>query len=51
MCGMTVGSMMEADYRLRQYEAHVRMQRRIARDRAMWETFEKEYGKEEGNEE
>ena len=34
MSGMIVGSMIEADSRMRQYEARVRIERRIARDRA-----------------
>ncbi|KAI1415401.1 hypothetical protein F5Y13DRAFT_157308 [Hypoxylon sp. FL1857] len=42
MSGMIVGSMIEADYRMRQYEQRVRMQRRIARDRAVWADYEKE---------
>jgi hypothetical protein len=44
---MVLGSMIEADQRLRQYEARVRAQRRLARDQAYWESFEKEYGKDE----
>lgn len=47
MSGMVFGSMIEADYRLRDYEARVRMQKRIARDRAMWKQFEDQYGKDE----
>lgn len=50
MSGMAFGSMVEADSRIRQYEAHVRMQRRIARDRAMWQRFEDEYGKDDDDE-
>lgn len=42
MSGMIVGSMIEADYRMRQYEQRVRMQRRMARDRAVWADYEKE---------
>lgn len=42
MCGMVFGSMIEADHRLRQYEAQVRLQRRIARDRAKWQRYEEE---------
>lgn len=42
MSGMILGSMIEADYRMRQYEQRVRMQRRIARDRAVWANYEKE---------
>ncbi|KAK4032734.1 hypothetical protein C8A01DRAFT_20238 [Parachaetomium inaequale] len=47
MSGMVLGSMIEADSRLRQYEARVRVQRRVARDQAYWERFEREYGKDE----
>lgn len=47
MSGMILGSMIEADYRMRQYEHQIRIQRRVAHDRAMWEMFEREY-KEEG---
>lgn len=43
MSGMILGSMLEADYRLREYEAKVRMQKRMIRDRAVWDSFEKEY--------
>ncbi|KAL7625240.1 hypothetical protein AAE478_004455 [Parahypoxylon ruwenzoriense] len=42
MSGMIVGSMIEADYRMRQYEQRVRIQRRLARDRAVWADYEKE---------
>lgn len=48
MSGMIVGSMIEADYRMRQYEQHVRMQRRIRRDRAVWADYEKELLEIEG---
>ena len=47
MSGMVVGSMMEADHSLRQYEAQVRNQRRLAMERAKWKTFEDQYGKPE----
>ncbi|KAI1640562.1 hypothetical protein F4809DRAFT_396257 [Biscogniauxia mediterranea] len=39
MSGMIVGSMIEADHRMRQYEQRVRIQRRIARDRAVWDSL------------
>ncbi|KAI1468548.1 uncharacterized protein F4812DRAFT_458978 [Daldinia caldariorum] len=42
MSGMIVGSMIEADYRMRQYEQHIRMQRRIAQNRALWADYENE---------
>ncbi|ETS79781.1 hypothetical protein PFICI_09634 [Pestalotiopsis fici W106-1] len=48
MSGMILGGMLEADGAVRQYEARVRMQKRLARDRAMWETFEKEFEEEGG---
>lgn len=47
MAGMVTGSMIEADYSLRQYEAHVRMQKRLKRDKAMWEEFDRKYGKDD----
>lgn len=47
MCGMVVGGMIEADWRLRQYEQRVRMQRRIMRDKAKWERYEEEFIKGE----
>ncbi|KAK4242486.1 hypothetical protein C8A03DRAFT_29245 [Achaetomium macrosporum] len=47
MSGMVLGSMIEADHRLRQYEARVRMQKRLAREQAYWQSFEREYGKDE----
>lgn len=47
MSGMAFGSMVEADHSIRQYEARMRMQRRIARDRAEWQRFEEVYGKDD----
>lgn len=44
---MVFGGMIEADHRLREYEARVRMQKRIQRDRAMWQRFEEQYGKDD----
>jgi hypothetical protein len=41
--GMILGSCLEADHRIRQYEAKVRMEKRIIRDRAVWEQYEQEY--------
>ncbi|QUC19478.1 uncharacterized protein UV8b_03719 [Ustilaginoidea virens] len=48
MSGMVLGGMIEADWRLRQYECQMRMQRRWMRERAKWERFEEEFGKNEG---
>lgn len=48
MSGMVFGGMLGADRAVQDYEARVRMQKRISRDRAMWETFEKEYEEEGG---
>ncbi|KAK0728223.1 hypothetical protein B0T26DRAFT_635965 [Lasiosphaeria miniovina] len=47
MSGMVLGSMIEADSRLREYEAAMRMRRRILRDEAMWKSFEQQYGKDD----
>lgn len=48
MClGMILGGCLEADHRIREYEAKVRMQKRILRDRETWESYEKEF--EESN--
>jgi len=43
MSGMVLGSMIEADHRLRIYEAKVRMEKRMVRDRAIWERYEQDY--------
>ncbi|KAF4779501.1 hypothetical protein HER10_EVM0004485 [Colletotrichum scovillei] len=43
MSAMVLGSMLEADNRLREYEARVRLQKRFLRDRAKWERFEREF--------
>jgi hypothetical protein len=48
MSGMVLGSMLEADHRVREYEARVRMQRRLMRDRAKWQQYEEEYLKGNG---
>lgn len=47
MSGMVLGSMIEADRRLRQYEAKVKVQKRLAREEAYWRSFEREYGKDD----
>lgn len=47
MSGMVFGGMIEADYRLREYEARVRIQKRLHRDRVMWQKFEEQYGKDD----
>ena len=47
MSGMVLGSMLEADSRIREYEASMRMRRRIMREQAMWQSFEERYGKED----
>lgn len=37
---MAFGSMVEADSRIRQYEAHVRLERRLARERVLWQQLQ-----------
>lgn len=43
MSGMILGACLEADHRIRDYEARLRMQKRIMRDRAAWEAYEEGY--------
>ncbi|KAG9232466.1 hypothetical protein BJ875DRAFT_486062 [Amylocarpus encephaloides] len=43
MSGMIMGAGLEADHRIREFEAKIRMQKRIMRDRAVWERYEQEY--------
>lgn len=45
MSGMVLGGMIEADWRLRQFEQQVRMQRRVQRERDRWDQIEEEFGK------
>ncbi len=51
MSGMTIGSMIEADRRLRDYEVTVRRNKRLARDAAVWDRYEGLYEKAAGGEE
>jgi len=43
MSGMTIGSMIEADQRLREHEKIVRRERRITRDAEVWRRYEADY--------
>jgi hypothetical protein len=47
MSGMIIGSAVEADQRLRLFEAQVRAKRRMVRDQALWRSFHEEYGKDD----
>lgn len=40
---MVMGGSLEADRRIREYEAKVRMEKRMMRDRAVWNQYEEEY--------
>ncbi|KAL2266310.1 hypothetical protein VTJ83DRAFT_5662 [Remersonia thermophila] len=44
MSGMVLGSMMEADARLRAFEERIRVQKRLAREQAYWQRIQKELG-------
>lgn len=46
MSGMVLGGMVEADWRLRQYEYQMRMQRRWQKEKAKWDRYEEEFIKE-----
>ncbi|KAI9841039.1 MAG: hypothetical protein M1838_003789 [Thelocarpon superellum] len=43
MSGMTLGGMIEADRRLRTFEAGIRREKRLKRDERAWKTFEEEF--------
>jgi len=43
MSGMTTGSMIEADRRLRAHEVMVRRQRVVARDAQVWKRYESDF--------
>jgi len=43
MSGMTLGSMIEADRRLRAHEVTVRRQNKVARDAEVWRRYEAEF--------
>ncbi|MCJ1406408.1 hypothetical protein MMC19_000473 [Ptychographa xylographoides] len=50
MSGMTLGGMIEADRRIRDYEARVRIEKRRAKDAAAWQRFEEGYRESMANE-
>jgi len=43
MSGMTLGSMIEADRRLRAHEIVVRQQKKVARDAEVWRRYEQDF--------
>ena len=43
MSGMVMGGMLEADRRIREYQAMVRVQRKLRLDRAVWDKYENEF--------
>ncbi|KAL6849509.1 hypothetical protein ACO1O0_009050 [Amphichorda felina] len=45
MSGMVLGSMIDADARLREYEHKMRMRRRWMKEKAKWEQYEEEITK------
>jgi hypothetical protein len=45
MSGMTVGSMIHADRRIREYEAKIRLEKRLQHERALWDTYHDENNK------
>lgn len=45
---MVLGAMLEAESRLRDYEAQVRMQRRWMKEKAKWEQYEEELARKTG---
>jgi len=51
MSGMVLGSMIEAGSRLRAFEGRMRVQGRLQREPAYWEKVEREYGKDNDDDE
>jgi hypothetical protein len=49
MSGMVLGSMINADHSLREYEQNMRAQRRWMKERAKWERYEEEISSTKGN--
>ncbi|KAL2262470.1 hypothetical protein VTK26DRAFT_1201 [Humicola hyalothermophila] len=47
MSGMVLGSMLEAEHRLRAFETKMRLQRRRAIEKAYWDRIDREYGKDD----
>ena len=47
MSGMTIGSMIEADRRLRDYEVRARRMRKFKRDQAAWKAYEEDFENEQ----
>lgn len=45
---MVLGGMLFADWRLREYEAKMRVQRRMMREQARWQRYEEEISKTNG---
>jgi len=43
MSAMILGGCLEADHSIREYEAKVRMHKRLMRDREVWEKYQEEY--------
>ncbi|RDA88345.1 hypothetical protein CP532_5644 [Ophiocordyceps camponoti-leonardi (nom. inval.)] len=43
MSAMVFGGMVEADWRLRQYENQVRLQRRWLREQSRWDRYQEEF--------
>lgn len=48
MSGMTVGSMIEADRRIRDFESRARRMRRFKRDQEVWKRYEKDFEDDQG---
>lgn len=45
MSGMTIGSVIEADQRLRDFEKHARRLRKLKKDQQSWRVYEEEYAR------
>ena len=48
MSGMVFGGVIEAEHQVHRYQIQQQLQAKLAKDKAMWERFEKEYQEEGG---
>lgn len=51
MSGMILGGCLEADKRLHEFEARVRVRKRLGMDQAAWEHYEQEFAEMRAKEE
>lgn len=48
MSGMTIGSVIEGERRLREFQTRARRMRKLQKDQEVWRRFEQEFEEEQG---